>query len=236
VFRTIHAQAVLFTSEGNHHGPRFMSHFLSLKWGDLFNGEPATYEPPKGMPVLSFPRIVLKSEDNLTHLLVSTERIDFVRLVMPDDLESAVDVLAHVKTAEELFAEYRTEFSSKVDRAAVIVVRASENEDPARTISNRFCQTKWVDGPMNRARDFEIASMKRYQMAGAIEVNSWFRCKTGNLVKESRDRAERRAILVEQDLNTAVGSANSLGLSQDEMREFFALAPDELDSVFGFYF
>jgi hypothetical protein len=236
VFRTIQIQAVLFTSEVHFRGTRFMSHFLSSKkWGDLFNGEPTSFEPHTiiGMPVIGFPRAILKSEDSLIRLFVSTERVDFIRNVAD---ESDVDVAGHVETAIELFAEYQEQMSGKADRAAVILLRASENEEPARTISSHFCREKWLDGPMNRARDFEIAAMKQYQMAGTIEVNSWFRCRSGQMVKTDQSKVEQKAILVEQDLNTTIDRANSLGLSQDEIREFFALAPNELDVIFGLYF
>ena len=47
---------------------------------------------------------------------------------------------------------------------------------------------------------------------------------------------ERRAVLVEQDLNTLGEQANSRVLSLDDIRDFFSLAPDELDSIMGLYF
>ena len=210
-----------------------MSHFLSSKWGELFNGEPASFEPPTGMPIRGYPLAILKSDDSLTRLIVSTERIDFYRNVAD---ESSVDVAGHLKTATELFTEYHEQVSGKAARAAVMLIRSCESEKPARTISNLFCREKWLDGPMNRAKDFEIAAMKQYQLAATIDVNSWFRCKSGQMVKADQGKIERRAILVEQDLNTTMDRANTLGLSHDEIRKFFELAPADLDMTFGLYF
>ena len=231
-FRIIQAQAVLFTSAVNYRGSRFLSHFMS-KWDELFNGEPTSLEPPVDLPpslAATFPRAILKSEDSLLRLQVSTQRLDFFCDV-PD--ESLVDLQEHFLRATDLFTDYMEYMPAEVNRLASLVTRAAPDEDAARTISHHFCRDEWLAGPINRPEQFEVHTLKKYRLEDTFELNSWFRCKSGTIIRRQPEKAERKAILVEQDINTQEGERL---ISKDEVRQYFSLAQEELDGIFRLYF
>ncbi len=236
-FRIIQAQAVLFTSAVNYRGSKFLSHFMS-KWDDLFTGEPVSLEPPENLPhslAGTFPRAILKSEDSLIRLQVTTQRLDFFSRVGD---ESSVDLQEHFQRATDLFIAYKEHMPAEVNRVASIVMRAALDECPARTISRRFCREEWLAGPINRPEEFELHALKTYRLADAFDLNSWFRCKSGTIIKEQSEKEqsekdERRVIMVEQDLNTRGGGVL---LNTDEVRHYFSLAREELEGIFRLYF
>jgi len=231
-FRTIQVQAVLFTSEVSYRGTRFLGYFLS-KWGELFNGEPTSFEPPTDVLLPGLPRAILKSEDSLIRLQVSTERLDFFRNSADN---SSVDTTGHFQLSIDIFNDYLEYMRAKSGRVASVVMRAAEDEDPARTISKHFCREELLEGPIHRPSEFEVHSMKNYRLTETIEVNSWVRCKSGKIIKADLDKTERRVVLLEQDLNTPSDKANERMFSRDDIREFFTLAPNELDRILRLYF
>ncbi len=233
-FRTIQAQAVLFTSEAQFRSNRFLAYFLS-EWGHLFNGEPTSFEPPSKLLLFEgLPRVMLKSEDGSVRLQASGERLDFFRNVQDD---SSIDIRSHFEQAVDIFNGYLEKLETTSGRVAVIVLRGFEDDNPAKTISHHFCREKWLEGPINRPREFEVHSLKHYRMHESLEVNSWFRCRSGKMVREAEsERVERRAVLVEQDLNTPGDLEEPRTFSKDDIRNFFSLAPRELDVILGLYF
>ena len=227
------AQAVLFTPGASVRNHKILAYLLS-KWGDLFAGEPISLDLPAEALALGVPRVILKSEDSLTRLQVAHDRLDFFRHA---DNACSLDASQHLAQAIEIFNGYCKSMNIESTRVAAVVSRAADDDEPARTISRQFCREFWLDGPINRPTEFEIHALKSYQMGRTVSVNSWFRCKSGTLATgEEPNRTERRAVLVEQDLNTPNGEARAPSLSPDTVREFFALATDELDGTLGSYF
>jgi hypothetical protein len=232
-FRIIQAQATLFTPAVSYRGSRFLSHFM-FKWGDLFDGEPTSFEPPTDFPPEirgTFPRAILKSEDSMVGLQVTTQRLDFFCKAIDG---ASVDLREHFKRATEMFIDYKEHMPADVNRVASLVTRKTLDENPARTISRHFCRDEWLAGPINRPEEFEVHALKNYRLADTFDVNSWFRCKSATLVvKEAPEKLNQRVILVEQDLNTR---EEGYLLNQDEIRRYFSLAQDELGSIFKLYF
>jgi hypothetical protein len=126
--------------------------------------------------------------------------------------------------------ELRTRAS--VGRLAAVVRRIAMDRMPAATLSRHFCRDRWLASPLNRPSDFELHASKRFDLPNSFRVNSWFRCKTAEVVME---RAP--AILVEQDFNTLAEELESRDYGPEQITHFFSpTLMAEFDKVLGLYF
>ena len=81
--------------------------------------------------------------------------------------------------------------------------------------------------------DFEIHSLKRYDLTAEIVVNSWIRCKTGRRTDPDRTYP---AVVVEQDINTLAELLAISNINSETRSLFFKTVPNEMDSILSQYF
>jgi hypothetical protein len=231
-FRNIRFQAVIWTPRFPVKVSRVFSYFLG-SYGQLFGGEPFSVDLPPDVPS-EIPRAILRSEDGLTVLQASADRLDMIRTVTPQG-GAEVQLSESLRLATDLFAGYLGIIDGVAGRLACVLVRASTDDDPAWTLSRHFCRDEVLAGPINRPKEFELHALKRYSLDRGIEVNSWVRCRTG-VQQAVAEKPEQRVIVVEQDLNTVVDGDWAREFAPDEMNAFFTPVSAELDRILSLYF
>ncbi len=232
-FRNIKFQATIWTPKFPVKVSRVFSYFLG-SYGQLFGGEPFSVDLPAAVPS-EIPRAILRSEDGLTVLHASANRLDMIQMVTPQGGGAEIQLSESLRLATELFAGYLGTIDGIAGRLACVLVRASAADDPARTLSRHFCRDEVLAGPINRPKEFELHVLKRYSLDRGIEVNSWVRCRTG-VQQAVAEKPEQRVIFVEQDLNTVVDGDQAREFAPDEMNAFFTPVSVELDRILSLYF
>jgi hypothetical protein len=226
-FQLVAVQAVIFTPD---HGSFSQSSVLASilgRFSQRFNGPVQALPLPEDVPV-EVPRVLLRSSDRAWTLQAGPARID--SLWHQRDLSSAVpdDVVAH---CSEVLAHYVASSHTKVARLALVITRASQVPEPAPELVSHFCNEAAQQGPFRHSVNFEIHNHKRYTLAGGPEVNSWVRCKTGQLTV-----SEASVVLVEQDINTVEEIAYPSQFDPSGISGYFQRVAAEMDSILQIYF
>lgn len=229
-FRTHLWQAVAFTPDGGPSVARTAAELLP-QWVARFDGSPIVL-PQVDMLPPDVPRVQLTSADGAWRFDAGPNRIALVKTAVrgePDASETG----DFFDEAVERFETYRTAFSVRLGRLAAIVTRAVEQDEPGIALARHFTAERWHTAPLNRPEGFELHAHKRYTPTDLPEVNSWVRIKTGNV---RRDDGPRRAIVVEQDVNTLAEAAGQANFDDTGIRVFYRAVANELDQILGLYF
>ncbi len=226
-FKTVHAQAILFTPGLNFRSNRFLGYFLG-EHGETFDGEPVSYDPPDGVP-MGMPRAMVQDGAGLLTLHGSRIGLELTRNLGDT---SSVDVKTHLDLAARLFNGYLESVSAGPGHVGCTVLRARPDENPARTISRHFCRDEWLDGPINRPSGFELSAVKIYSLGGSLPVSSSVRCSSGGIWGGAEEPEDTQpAVMVDQEITT-----QGPGIDSEQANLFFRLAPEELEEILRLYF
>jgi hypothetical protein len=223
-------QASLFTPDEEISTAKITKSLLP-KWLERFDADPMLLPYEHGMP-RELPRIILKSKTDAWRCDIASLRINLIwqqpRIAVP-----APTLEGFYFEAVKFLTEYASLLECRVGRIAAIIHRYACHDNPGRLLASHFCRDRWLDKPLNRPENFELHSHKKFSLRGQFEVNSWIRNKTGSLSQ----REERSPIvLVEQDLNTLSEEADKRSFGEQEIRNFFAFAAAEFETILKIYY
>lgn len=232
-FKSFKVQYTVFTPGLSFRATKVMLE-LANAFGDYFDAEPFIMPPIADFPP-ELPQLILKSKDGVLQLLAHSQRLDFhasYKMDADDDIER------NNKLFLDVCSRYSDITKATISRLAYVVHRAKEQPNPATELSRHFCQERWTKTAIKRSDNFELHSHKKYKPeAFRTDLNSWMRCKSGVLNKGPKDgKTALDAILIEQDLNTTIESADSIEFQQSDIADFFKFSFIESDSILGLYF
>jgi hypothetical protein len=235
-FHTVQVQSVVYTPGLQFQSTKALVYFLTSEWQGLFDGEPITQPLPPGAPP-ELARLILMSRDGRLRLQAGPARADLYWA--RQDSSTDFDISDHLRLAAKLLIGYLRHMEAHAGRLACVVTRVAPDRTPGVTLARHFCQPRWLSGPLNRPGDFELGAHKRFALGGRIEVNSWFRCKTGAL-EERRSETDSPitspVIIVEQDLNTLSEEVENREYTSDEIAAFFGYIPGSAEEIMELYF
>lgn len=221
-------QAVVYTPNGSRFSQTSVLASVLGRYPDRFNGPVQALPLPDDAPA-EIPRVILQSTNGMYKLQAGPARIDSFWMATqganPDQAFSCTEVLEHyVRTAEPPL---------RVGRVALVLTRTTDDANPAQSLIERFCNEESRIQPFNNSEHFEIHNQKRYQLQNIeLQINCWVRCKAVTLLQPE----PRRGILVEQDINTLEEDAIRNVFDADRLRDFFAHAAEEANSILHIYF
>lgn len=211
-------------------GIQVPAHLLLRKLPDAvvqrFDGEPILLPRPHGAHP-EVPMLILQDRNGASQLTISPLRIDVRQ--SPKESES-LQLGTFFRQAAELISELSSSTDAQVNRLAAVAHRFSHVEDPARVLAEHFCQTQWLAGPLNRPATFELHAHKVFRTAFGIDVNSWVRNKSAQIIATGAP-----IVLVEQDMNTLVDGQASV-FDKTGIASFFAGIVTEIDRALDLYY
>jgi hypothetical protein len=227
-FRLFNVQAVVYLANPEEFT---QSSFLSAilpPYAARYNGDLQALALPSDAPP-EFPSVILLSRPAKWQLRASPARVDSLWGLVNLDDEEDPDVIAQ---CAEVLERYVQESKVRIGRLALVLSRFSQVEDPTRELIDHFCNDRAKEEPLRRSQMFELHNHKVYIPAQIDKkVNSWVRCRSGQLVPPSAS-----VITVEQDLNTLEAERASNLFSADDIRTFFENASKEANDILGVYF
>ena len=115
--------------------------------------------------------------------------------------------------------------------------RVAHDGNPPVTMSKHFCQQRWIDGPLNRPGDFQLHAHKRFRLDDLFEINSWVRCRSVTVhLGEPKPNSGYNHIMIEHDFNSLAEDSETREISNDQIFQFFEIAPHEMGRVLRLYF
>jgi hypothetical protein len=144
-----------------------------------------------------------------------------------------------VETARKAFGAYRQALPSRLVRLALHALSFANAQDPAMALARHFCKPEWLyrddtsKGALSRCENFELHAHKRFALQSGVRVNSWMRCKTGQLTVGG---ASSSGVLTDQDLNTLVEEADARNWRDEEASALLSEMLRESCSIIGSYF
>jgi hypothetical protein len=112
-----------------------------------------------------------------------------------------------------------------------VINRVVETENSAQELIDRFCNEGSKVRSFNRSENFEIHNHKTYSLRQTgYAINSWVRCKTARMTEPPA----RRAVIVEQDINTLEDPGNVFDL--DITQRFYQECQAEMSEILSIYF
>jgi len=227
-FKIATIQATIFTPGIKFVQSKIMGSVLQ-RWSDRFDAPPVSMPLPSDAPA-EIPRIILTSSDKRYKFEMAFARANLFWLRQEDEEE--INPLEIFNFATELLWEYSVLSSAKIGRMAGLLNRFVKEPTPGLFLAKHFCKETWHDAPFDRPERFEIHAHKRYALSNSFNVNSWVRCKTGVTNKP----APEPIILVEQDINTLSEEIEEREFTEEQLRGFFQILPEEFDSILTLYF
>lgn len=203
--------------------------------GDVLDGDPITVPVPQDAPP-EVPRVLLGSKDQSLRMEMSLVRVDVRWRRQAVGHEMPLDEF--ITFAQRALGFFHRAVSGRPGRLALVTHRLQLHDVPGRALASHFCRPELLSdepnrkGPLNRPEKFELHAYKRFQL-GEFTVNSWVRCKTGELATEDR---RRPIILVEQDLNTLSEALTETEFSDDDIRNFHHRCATESEMILRLYF
>ena len=182
------------------------------------------------------PRLQMGTRDKSHTLEASPERFTFAWQLVS---QGATPSQRFVEIAVEAFDAYRRALPCRLGRVALHVLRFATSQEPAMALARHFCKPDWLrrdeghKGALSRCENFELHAHKRFPLKSGMMVNSWMRCKTGQL--ESGGVASN-GVVSDQDINTLAEEAQAKNLLNEEAAEILREMLDEAGSVVNSYF
>ncbi len=179
-----------------------------------FSGDPVVLPIPKEAPP-EIPRIVLKNPSDNLGLQIALARADLyanaklgAEIVSEQVFDEAIAIMEQVLDALHV----------RPGRLAVLATYGLKCDDPAATLVNHFCKSEWSDGgPLADLESFELHAHRRLALLEGLTVNSWVRCKTGQM---SEGKRSFPALAIERDVNTLAEEADDREFDADELASF----------------
>lgn len=196
--------------------------FILQNFGKQFDGDMQVLPIPQSAPP-ELPRVLMQSNDGNTRFQAGPARCDLV-VRTPSSVSDGAEVCRSV------LAVYAEKSKIIVNRAAFIVSRYAEFENPAQSLISHFCNDQVKNGPLSRSATFEIHNHKEYS-PGTLDypVNSWVRCTCGK-----NEQTGSQVISVLQDINTAEDPQRHF--STDQLKEFLSVASEASEEILEKYF
>lgn len=193
-FKIFSAQISIFTPELNF-SLNNIHIDLGSKHSSILDGDPVLLPLPNEAP-FEIPRLIMSSVDQKLKLEIAKSRLNFFRF-RKEDIED-ISIESFLAAGLRIINDYMECTSARVGRIAVVKRLFAENDNPGLTLASHFCKDEWMKQPFNRPENFEIHAHKKYPLPkNKLNINSWVRCKTGQL-----KNIDEPIILVEQDINT----------------------------------
>jgi hypothetical protein len=197
--------------------------------GANIDSEPLSL-PLEGLLPIEVPRIILQGQAGAYRVQIGPSRLD---IIWSAQQRGATLVLSsHLEWVSTIIEAYTNVTRATVGRLACGTKRVSPLRNSGVELARHFCKDRWLAGPLNRPEDFQLHAYKRFVMADAYTVNSWVKCLTTRLTGE----AQEHAILIDQDLNTPAENVETNEFTAEQIHQFFATCPRELDHIFNLYF
>lgn len=232
------AHANVFTPGGQIATPRLLLALLE-KWGEVFSGEPLTFptnifgmDPPQDAP-----RIILQSADQSTRLVVTGASTGLHWQAAPN--AASYHAEEFVDLASATLIHFLEVAPARAGRLSMQIQRAAPAEQPAQTLVDHFCDQRLASGLLSNLDNFELNAHKFFQMSDEFRVNSWVRCKSGDVSVQGEAVSPtglQRSIVVEQDINTPAEVAMEIAFSPEQIDDFFGKASRQLDKTLQEYF
>jgi len=203
--------------------------------GDRLDGAPTMLPLPQGAPS-DIPRITLASSDSLLKLSISPARTNLNFGIPPDALAQEIDYSDYYSTFPNFFFQFVTELDLRVQRLGYVTERLERRNDALSYVMERFCNREVASegGPFNRAKQFELHSLKKYEHEG-FNVNSWVRLKCTRIKAGSENLGH--ALLAINDLNTlSIEDDPGANFGADDISRFFQCMPDHVNQILNVYF
>lgn len=224
-------QAAIFTPDHQSFNAGRSLAIVLAHFPDLFTGPMQVLPLPAQMPG-EIPHVSLQSADEQWQLKMAPARSDC--FWMKVDAQPELDLKTAANQCAKVIQLYAADSGVGIGRLAFVVNRVCPNDNPAKTLVERFCTPECQREPLNRSQSFEIHNHKVYTLEHAgisLTVNSWVRCKTAQIASTNQP-----IILVEQDLNTSEEDAATRRFTAAETAAFFECVIGETDSILHKYF
>jgi hypothetical protein len=162
------------------------------------------------------PRLQMAARDRSQSVEAGPERFSFAWQIVTQE---STPPQQFVETAVRAFAAYREALPSRLVRVALHVVSFASSQDPAMALARHFCKPEWLHrddsykGALSRCENFELHAHKRFPLNSRVVVNSWMRCKTGQLTIGG---VARNGVVADQDINTLTEDAQGRNLDNEE--------------------
>lgn len=199
---------------------------LLQKFASVFNGDTIAVPLPSNAPG-DIPRIILQSSNAKFKVEISVKRVNFF---LAQQNKEPADLDSFLALGLNILETYKELTQVTIGRLALVAVRYLENSEPAKSLAVHFCKPDWISAPFNRPENFEIHSHKKYSKED-FTVNSWVRCKTGNL-KEGNVPI----VMVVQDINTLAEELNEKNFSVEDAKKFVEFSKKEQAEILKLYF
>src|SRR5438445_6676376 len=177
-FRLIAVQAVIFTADHGAFTPSSVLASTLGRYSQRFNGPVQALPLPEDVPV-EVPRVLLRSSDQAWSLQAGPARIDSVWHLRDFSSAAPNDVIIR---CSEVLLHYVESTHARVSRLALVTTRAVPVSEPARLLVSHFCNEAAQQRLFRNSVTFEVHNHKQYTLPGGPQINSWVRCKSGQLV------------------------------------------------------
>ncbi len=227
-FNVASIQCSIFTP-GFSFRPTALLTYLLQHWGNKFDGKPLSIPLPDNAPP-EIPSIVLTNKDSSLKMDVSRSRTN----VSWNRTSSEVnpDVLSVIDEMNDILRNIIKDQGASAGRLAFILNRFAPVEDVAKMLAAHFCKEEWLTTALKQPENFELHVHERHVLGtGQLNVNNWFRVRTGHLVVDSKS-----AVLVQQDINTMAEELGSQHFKLEQIQTFFHEAIKLDDQVLALYF
>lgn len=226
-FRTVSIQTTAFTQDIALFQPANVLAKMLGKYANRFDGNVIAPSFPSDVP-LEVPRVSLESKDGKYKFQVGPSRIDSIWSCINEEGQAVV-----ADTLEMLMYFLEEQPTIKIGRLAFVINRIVDDPHPAKLLIDRFCNEGVKSLPLKNSENFEIHNHKVYSPSDlGIKINSWVRCKAVTLALPQ----PKKAVLVEQDINSLPEEISSNAFSESEIVTFFKFAVAETDNILKLYF
>jgi hypothetical protein len=182
------------------------------------------------------PRLQMAARDRSQSVEAGPERFSFAWQIVTQE---STPPQQFVETAVRAFAAYREALPSRLVRVALHIMSFASSQDPAMALALHFCKPEWLrrddsyKGALSRCENFELHAHKRFPLNSGVVVNSWMRCKTGQLTLGG---VASNGVVADQDINTLAEDAQARNLENEEATRLFREMLDESSIIINSYF
>jgi hypothetical protein len=229
-FLTVAVQASLFTEAIGSFDAQSLLGSIWAEGPDRYDGPVFSLPIPPSFHVPDeVVRASVQSKDGNWKIEAAGSRINSFWQKVSDSDECPADV---VPQCARFLERYSRSYAHAVNRLALVITSVSEKPNPGQLLIDSFCNTEAQSGPLQGSASFELHNHKVYSLPGnpPIYVNSWVRCRTGFLGEDKRP-----ALVVEQDMNTVIGSEPTV-FKPTQVSKFYRSAAMELNKILKEYF
>jgi len=234
-FKLTAVRLVAFTPNLADFNPSGVLAAVLSKFAKRFDGELQAIPFPKEAPP-DIPRIQLASTDGTWGFAASPSRITSSWNLKEEERDETGALACVVTSCREPIEPHVRENDVRVGRLGLVITRVCQVEHPAQALIERFCSDEAKDpgspdAPLRKSRNFEIHNHKRYESPTGLTVNSWVRCRTGTVGKDTSP-----VVTVEQDVNTLAEEVEERTFSVEEIASFCDTGVNEADTILRKYF